>query len=211
MIELGQWADALLRYRNLTATPQLLVGIVAWGLAEGDINVPRCSGALCNPLDTEWRMPGSSNFNDAGVQSYGDVRTGIEATWLTLDDGHYSDILAALSSTSTTAEQLASCPSLTTWGTGQFVGTVAHVRAELAACMAVPVPGAVALPDPPPPPKGAFDVFTISSSKAPGIFGCDGRHKWVLTAPQYAAAHAAGVPNVEVENENDDGYPVVPA
>lgn len=55
-----------------------------------------------------------------------------------------------------------------------------------------------------------LDLFTLSSDTNPAIYGCDGRVKWLLSGPQAAVCRAAGVPNVRLAHDGDDGYPLVP-
>lgn len=51
-----------------------------------------------NPMSSTLRMPGSTTYNSVGVQNYPTASEGAEATALTLKDGYYPQIVAALRS-----------------------------------------------------------------------------------------------------------------
>jgi hypothetical protein len=80
------------------------------GLAPGNYNTPgnqsliekwvarEGGGGLNNPLNTTLRQPGSTPLkgNSAGVQNYTSFIQGVDATALTIGNGFYPDIVAAL-------------------------------------------------------------------------------------------------------------------
>jgi hypothetical protein len=65
--------------------------------------------AAWNPMASTLQMPGSTIYNGVGVQNYTDPSEGAQATALTLADGWYPHILAALKS----GNGLCGNPSLT--------------------------------------------------------------------------------------------------
>lgn len=92
----------------------------AWSQAEGGT-------AKWNPLNTTFRLPGSENYNSAGVQNYPAPTWGVYATGLTLtehdDAGHlvYPKLLGHLQSSAGTyaAEQIVNdcADEIRKWGT----------------------------------------------------------------------------------------------
>jgi len=83
------WADDLLIFGDWPPSAEKVLGIVAWGVAEG-------SEAIWNPLDTTEPAPGATNYNSAGVKNYPSLQVGLEAVYATLHNGHYAPILAVL-------------------------------------------------------------------------------------------------------------------
>lgn len=71
--------------------------------------------ACWNPLATTWRIPGSTNFNNAGVKNYQNKATGVRATVNTLNLNYYNAIRNLLALRSFNREGLRS--ALGTWGT----------------------------------------------------------------------------------------------
>ncbi len=78
--------------------------------------------AAYNPLNTTWKMPGSTDYNSAGVQNYVSAAQGAEATARTLKDGYYPHVLAALQSGSPCeyTDRAGLVNDITTWGTTGF-------------------------------------------------------------------------------------------
>ncbi len=100
----------LCKQLGITFTPDVHAFFVAWQHAEG-------ATAAFNPFDTELRLPGSTNYNSAGVQNYRSLGQGIQATASTLKNGYYPLILAALKDGSN-AYQMANALAQSPWGTG---------------------------------------------------------------------------------------------
>ncbi len=123
----GEFARRLLRRLDAPATHHNLVALVTWMQAEG-------SDAAFNPLATTRRMPGSSDFNSAGVQNYASAHDGVEATAATLHEvGHgYRRIVVALRS-SAPAKATIDAVGDSEWGTdGDLLRRVLpEVRGEL--------------------------------------------------------------------------------
>ena len=55
--------------------------LVIWQTVEGGGGA---DGAKWNPLNTTWKMPDATNFNDDGVESYAAMNDGLNATAMTL-------------------------------------------------------------------------------------------------------------------------------
>ena len=145
------WADDLLIFGDWPGSAEKVLGIVAWGVAEG-------SEALWNPLDTTEPAPGATNYNSAGVKNYPSLQVGLEAVYATLHNGHYAPILACLADpTGSSAMALAAAVGRTPWGTGNFSPIVERVKADPALYYAQEVAGGgappVTPPDPEPPPS----------------------------------------------------------
>ena len=90
--------------------------LYAWRQSEG-------SGGKYNPFNTTWNLPGSTNANSVGVKNYQTLEDGMTATIKTLKNGLYSCIVEGLVNDIGAAE-IAKCPSLKTWGTGDLVAKV---------------------------------------------------------------------------------------
>jgi hypothetical protein len=71
----------------------------AWATAEGGT-------AKWNPLNTTYGLPGATDYNSVGVKNYRRPTEGVCATALTLVNGYYPHILAALQGGTRTAEQI---------------------------------------------------------------------------------------------------------
>lgn len=82
--------------------------------------------AAYNPLNTTLRMPGATNYNSAGVQQYVSAAQGAEATVLTLENGYYPHVLAALKSGSpyTYQDRAGLVANIKTWGTTSFANAL---------------------------------------------------------------------------------------
>jgi hypothetical protein len=68
-------------------------------------------------------MPDSTNFNKVGVKNYSSIEDGLIATLKTLRNGRYDCIVNGLKN-DIGAAQIAKCPSLKVWGTGDLVAKV---------------------------------------------------------------------------------------
>lgn len=83
------FVSALLKALGAPATSANIGFLNAWMRREG-------GGGANNPLNTTERMTGSTSFNSVGVQNYNSLATGVAATVKTLENGKYSDLIAAL-------------------------------------------------------------------------------------------------------------------
>lgn len=110
---------AILRMLGANETPEKMKFLKAWRQAEG-------GQADYNPFNTTKKMKvkGIRNYNSAGVKEYPNPATGLAATVATLKLPYYQHLVAMLKDDSVTAEQLAKCPDLHTWGTGDGVEQV---------------------------------------------------------------------------------------
>jgi hypothetical protein len=79
-ISYGDWAEAFLRVMGAPRCHSNMVVTVAWQVQEG-------TQAAWNPLATTHRMDGSTDFNGAGVQNYGTLEQGLQATQETIENG----------------------------------------------------------------------------------------------------------------------------
>jgi len=106
------WQHRLLEAMGLPPTAARISFLTAWAMCEGGT-------AKWNPLNTTLKLPGSTKYNDAGVQHYADDLQGVAATLLTIRLPYYRDIRRALL-TQQTASAIArsSTRGLQTWGTG---------------------------------------------------------------------------------------------
>ncbi|MHB1802798.1 MAG: hypothetical protein ACYCU5_14295 [Actinomycetes bacterium] len=69
-----------------------------------------------NPLNTTYRLPGSVSMNGSGVQRYTGIAQGMEATRLTLQNGHYPALLDGLR-TADPSLFFSAPAQMATWGT----------------------------------------------------------------------------------------------
>ncbi len=84
-----------------------------WRQAEG-------KGGKFNPFNTTWDLPGSTVMNSHGVRNYNSLEDGLIATVKTLKHPRYSCIVNGLKE-DIGAIEIARCPALKTWGTGDLV------------------------------------------------------------------------------------------
>jgi peptidoglycan hydrolase CwlO-like protein len=112
------WAQALLQRLRMPVTADNVAAIVAWETAEGG---HWHNTARYNPLNTTQPMPGATAMNSVGVKAYRDWDQGFEATIITLHNGFYPRILAALR-TGNDAVAVAIAVGASPWGTGNFAG-----------------------------------------------------------------------------------------
>jgi hypothetical protein len=131
-VSYGDWADLLLRIFAAPTCRENRVVIVAWQVQE-------FTQAAWNPLATTHRMPGSTSFNSVGVQNYGSLEQGLEASKETIEHGWdvygYGAIVRSLrgcADSLTTARAIAAsswCPGCLD---GNYVvGVVPKVDADL--------------------------------------------------------------------------------
>jgi peptidoglycan hydrolase-like protein with peptidoglycan-binding domain/murein DD-endopeptidase MepM/ murein hydrolase activator NlpD len=110
--------ERLLQELGAPVTSENLKFLYAWRQAEG-------KGGRNNPFNTTWKLPGSTNMNKVGVQHYLSKEDGMVATLKTLRNGRYSCIVQGLKN-DIGASEIAKCPSLETWGTGDLVAKVVN-------------------------------------------------------------------------------------
>ena len=110
------WAQALVKSLGAPMTADNVAALVAWEMAEGG---HWYNTAYYNPLNTTQSMPGATVFNSVGVKAYTSWAQGLRATVITLDNGLYGGILAALRS-GRDANAVASAVAASPWGTGSF-------------------------------------------------------------------------------------------
>jgi peptidoglycan hydrolase CwlO-like protein len=110
------WAQALLKSLPEPLTSDNVAAIVAWEMAEGG---HWYNAAHYNPLNTTQSMPGATVFNSVGVKAYTTWAQGLKATVITLHNGLYGGILAALHG-GNDAEAVAGAVAASPWGTGSF-------------------------------------------------------------------------------------------
>jgi hypothetical protein len=115
----AQWAADLLKaIGDSTPSHDTIYWVVGWT----DFETRSASGgAAYNLLNTTQLMPGSWDFNRAGVQNFTSYSQGIQANAICLENGYYPTLLAALRANDLTT--LGSPPAsiqseLSTWGTG---------------------------------------------------------------------------------------------
>ncbi len=108
--------ERLLTELGAPVTSENLKFLYAWRQAEG-------RGGKYNPFNTTWKRPGSTKMNSDGVQHYSSLEDGMIATLKTLRNGFYDCIVNGLKN-DIGAAQIAKCPSLKTWGTGNLVAKV---------------------------------------------------------------------------------------
>ena len=110
------WAQALVKSLGAPMTADNVAAIVAWEMAEGG---HWYNTAYYNPLNTTQSMPGATVFNSVGVKAYTSWAQGLRATVITLNNGLYGGILAALHS-GNDANAVAGAVAASPWGTGSF-------------------------------------------------------------------------------------------
>ncbi len=127
----GRWAGLFLSSMHLPTCHENLVLVVAWEVQE-------FTQAAWNPLATTHRMPGSTDFNSVGVQSYVSLEQGLDATHATLDYGtvvyRYGaivDSLAACNDAMTTAQAVNASSWCAGCGNGTYlIAVVPKVEAD---------------------------------------------------------------------------------
>jgi len=92
-----QWAEALAQriQRDHIDPPQdpteLTRALLCWAVEESGTD-PQHTPARFNPLNDERKMPGSTDFNSAGVQNYDSLESGVNAVFSTLTSGLYKSL-----------------------------------------------------------------------------------------------------------------------
>jgi peptidoglycan hydrolase CwlO-like protein len=110
------WARALLVAMRFPVTADNVAAITAWEMAEGG---HWYNTAYYNPLNTTQSMPGATVFNSVGVKAYTSWKQGLEATVITMKNGYYDGIIAALRR-GNDASSVAAAVGASPWGTGNF-------------------------------------------------------------------------------------------
>lgn len=110
------WAKAFLRSLNMPMTVDNVAAIVAWEMAEGG---HWYNTAYFNPLNTSQPMPGARTFNSHGVKIYKSWAQGLKASVITINNGFYGGILAALRA-GKDGQAVATAVAASPWGTGPF-------------------------------------------------------------------------------------------
>lgn len=178
MTTVGDFASAMLSFGEWPFTVEKQWGLTAWAMAEGDINVPQCSGALWNPWDTTEPAIGATDFNGVGVKNYPSSQSGLDAVYATLHNGRYDNVLAVLNDEGASAYSLAQAIGNSPWGTGNFSWAVDRIRADPAPFLAVEVPGGTPGPTPVPEPGPPTEEDEMITS----LFDGTERHVWRLNA-----------------------------
>lgn len=110
------WAQAFLKSLNMRPSVDNLAAVVAWEMAEGG---HWYNTAYYNPLNTTQPMPGATIFNSVGVRAYKSWVQGLKATVITINNGYYGGILAALRA-GNDGQAAAAAVAASPWGTGLF-------------------------------------------------------------------------------------------
>ncbi len=110
------WAKGLLQKLGMPVTAANVAAVTAWELAEGG---HWHNSAHYNPLNTTQSMPGATAMNSVGVKAYTSWAQGFAATIITLHNGYYDGILAALRRGGD-AQAVANAVGASPWGTHTF-------------------------------------------------------------------------------------------
>jgi peptidoglycan hydrolase-like protein with peptidoglycan-binding domain len=118
-----EFYKAILKGVGANETPEKIKFLKAWRQGEG-------GKARNNPFNTTKNVNagGVSNYNSVGVKNYPDRQTGLNATVSTMLLPYYRNLIALLRNDNMTADQLAACPDLHTWGTGDNARNVLASR-----------------------------------------------------------------------------------
>jgi hypothetical protein len=112
-----QWAKDFLTRLGAPITTSNLQAITAWEKAEG-------TKAAYNPLaTTQSGYAGETTFNSVGVKNYTSYQDGLDANVQVINNGLYSNILAALQQ-GNNAQAVAQAVANSPWGTGTGVERV---------------------------------------------------------------------------------------
>ena len=110
------WAQAFLKRLGMPMTADNVAAVMAWEMAEGG---HWYNTAYYNPLNTTQSMPGATIFNSVGVKAYKSWLQGLEASVITINNGLYGGILAALRA-GNDGQAVAAAVAASPWGTGLF-------------------------------------------------------------------------------------------
>jgi len=116
-VDTVQWAKDFLTRLGAPITPSNVQAITAWEQAEG-------TRAAYNPLaTTQGGFAGETQFNSVGVKNYTSYQDGLDANVKVINNGLYSNILAALQQ-GNDAMAVAKAVADSPWGTGHGVERV---------------------------------------------------------------------------------------
>jgi hypothetical protein len=110
------WAVAYLHAGGFRATRCNVAAI------EGQEHAEATYSRYRNPLDSTEREPGSWSINSVGVQHYASWGQGLRATVVTLRNGRYPAMIAALRA-GNDAQRYADAAAASDWGTGQYTAS----------------------------------------------------------------------------------------
>ena len=137
-----------------------------WALFEG-------TGAKYNPLASEWKASGSTNYNSAGVQNYPSISEGVSAIVANLQKWpEYAPIIAAAKAGSgfTASAVLA---GIRFWGTASFANALANGLVLENSYVSPALPASPPAPTPPAPPAPTPKEITMQ------LFADDGT-EWFI-------------------------------
>lgn len=106
------WRYRLLAKLHAFPTRNNLKLLHYWQVCEG-------GSASFNPLNTTEDWPGATQYNPDGVKNYPSGKVGIQATYLTLVNGHYNGIVGGMRAR-VAAKTIVTkyADEFDTWGTG---------------------------------------------------------------------------------------------
>ena len=87
--ETEDFMKKILKKLGAPETDGNLLLLSAWSQMEG-------GGATWNPFNSTQPKPGATNYNSVGVKNYRTAQDGIEATYTTISNGYYKNIVDAL-------------------------------------------------------------------------------------------------------------------
>lgn len=132
MVTRAMWAKSFQLWGGIHPTKHNQWALVSWMAAEGgyyDSAGNWHGGALWNPLNTTWRLPGSWDFNWVHVQNYVSETQGLEAAWKTLNarsvEHGYDVIKQCLREDAPAADTLRAVEA-SDWGTGGLALRILH-------------------------------------------------------------------------------------
>jgi|SRR5712664_1385982 len=120
------WMNALLDSLGAPRTAANIASLEHWKLRETVGWPPQDKDGngnlfvVDNPMNTGRRCCGGTTINSAGIQSYPSLSAGLEATVITLHNGHYGDILGQLRKGNGLTS--GASPGLLTWSGGAYAG-----------------------------------------------------------------------------------------
>lgn len=111
-MKFNHWRTRLIVAIDSQVSHERLWFLAAWQECEGGT-------ARFNPLNTTYKLQGSTDYNSAGVQHYEDELQGLAATILTLRLSYYRDLMEALRDDRLSARQILarSEKAIRIWGT----------------------------------------------------------------------------------------------
>lgn len=183
MVTRAEWIAAFLAEgEGFPDTPENVIAVLTWIRSEWGNAAP--VHATWNPLNTTLSLPPQSDYNSVGVKNYESFGQGVTANARTLALSYYPAIRAALhagNNANSTINAIRESP----WGSKPNAGTLAYVRANLAADKALTVGvGTAPVPHPPSPPGVNMKWYLVACPIGDGYW-------WVNSLGQvYAYGHA---------------------